>query len=77
MSSSMNSKTLTQVVSPSGILKCPTGIVGLDEITQGGLPRGRTDAVMRRRRLRKDFAGNGIPGTGRYRIRRTWRLSVF
>lgn len=28
-----------------GILKCPTGIRGLDEITQGGLPRGRTTLV--------------------------------
>src|SRR5664279_4611179 len=26
----------------SGIPKCPTGIHGLDEITSGGLPRGRT-----------------------------------
>jgi circadian clock protein KaiC len=25
----------------SGIAKCPTGIVGLDQITNGGLPRGR------------------------------------
>src|SRR5690349_19090786 len=24
-----------------GIPKCPTGIAGLDEITHGGLPRGR------------------------------------
>jgi len=26
---------------PGGIAKCPTGIVGLDQITNGGLPRGR------------------------------------
>jgi circadian clock protein KaiB len=26
---------------PAGIAKCPTGIRGLDDITQGGLPRGR------------------------------------
>src|SRR3954454_23937311 len=25
--------------------KCPTGITGLDEITQGGLPRGRATLV--------------------------------
>jgi circadian clock protein KaiC len=30
---------------PKGILKCPTGIRGLDEITDGGLPRGRTTLV--------------------------------
>src|SRR5512134_2043392 len=29
----------------SGIQKCPTGIVGLDEITGGGLPRGRPTLV--------------------------------
>src|SRR5271165_251965 len=28
-----------------GIQKCPTGIRGLDEITLGGLPRGRTTLV--------------------------------
>ena len=27
------------------LLKCPTGIDGLDEITEGGLPRGRTTLV--------------------------------
>jgi circadian clock protein KaiC len=36
-------KTLTQ---PRAILeKCPTGIAGLDEITYGGLPRGRPTLV--------------------------------
>jgi circadian clock protein KaiC len=29
----------------TGIAKCPTGIRGLDEITQGGLPRGRPTLV--------------------------------
>lgn len=29
------------IVKPKGISKCPTGIRGLDEITAGGLPRGR------------------------------------
>ena len=33
-----------QAVAP-GLLKCPTGIQGLDEITGGGLPRGRTSLV--------------------------------
>src|SRR5215471_5074308 len=28
-----------------GLTKCPTGIEGLDEITQGGLPRGRPTLV--------------------------------
>jgi circadian clock protein KaiC len=31
--------------SRSGIAKCPTGIVGLDQITNGGLPRGRPALV--------------------------------
>ncbi|MBK7645109.1 MAG: circadian clock protein KaiC [Planctomycetes bacterium] len=30
---------------PAGISKCPTGIQGLDEITGGGLPRGRPTLV--------------------------------
>jgi circadian clock protein KaiC len=30
---------------PAGIEKCPTGIQGLDEITGGGLPRGRPTLV--------------------------------
>ncbi len=30
---------------PQGIRKCPTGIRGLDEITEGGLPRGRATLV--------------------------------
>ena len=30
---------------PAGIAKCPTGIRGLDDITQGGLPRGRPTLV--------------------------------
>jgi circadian clock protein KaiC len=30
---------------PQGIEKCPTGIGGLDEITEGGLPRGRPTLV--------------------------------
>ncbi len=31
--------------SPAGLAKCPTGIRGLDEITVGGLPRGRPTLV--------------------------------
>src|SRR5271155_3408774 len=30
---------------PASLLKCPTGIHGLDEITLGGLPRGRPTLV--------------------------------
>ena len=30
---------------PDGLPKCPTGIRGLDEITFGGLPRGRPTLV--------------------------------
>jgi circadian clock protein KaiC len=30
---------------PVGLSKCPTGIQGLDEITEGGFPRGRPTLV--------------------------------
>ena len=40
--SKVNKKT---AASQRGIEKCPTGIAGLDEITQGGLPRGRPALV--------------------------------
>ena len=34
-------------ISAAGLLpKCPTGIQGLDEITGGGLPRGRPTLVL-------------------------------
>jgi len=39
--------------SPVGLQKCPTGIHGLDEITLGGLPRGRCTLVF------------GSPGCGK------------
>ncbi len=32
--------------SPAGLEKCPTGIPGLDQITNGGLPKGRTTLVF-------------------------------
>ena len=33
------------VIRPAGLLKAATGIAGLDEVTDGGLPRGRTTLV--------------------------------
>ena len=30
---------------PSGLRKVPTGIQGLDEITEGGLPKGRVSLI--------------------------------
>ena len=38
-------KTQSTKRSLRGIRKCPTGIQGLDEILEGGLPRGRTSLV--------------------------------
>src|SRR5690349_24812236 len=35
----------TTVTQSSGLSKCPTGLQGLDEITGGGLPRGRPTLV--------------------------------
>lgn len=42
---SLRSKTKKAEVPPAGLEKCPTGIQGLDEITFGGLPRGRPTLV--------------------------------
>ncbi len=49
--------------------KCPTGIQGLDEITGGGLPRGRPTLVCGARRLRQDPAGHGVCGAGGHHLR--------
>src|SRR5579885_2574446 len=35
----------TQIPERETIPKCPTGIAGLDEVTEGGLPRGRPTLV--------------------------------
>jgi circadian clock protein KaiC len=37
----MDLKTSKTAMRPGGLPKCPTGIHGLDQITFGGLPRGR------------------------------------
>src|SRR5450631_1637525 len=41
------SKTLKQTKSAAlpRLIKCPTGIKGFDEITEGGLPRNRTTLI--------------------------------
>jgi circadian clock protein KaiC len=44
MSSSQSKASQTEIV-PGSLSKCPTGIQGLDEITLGGLPRGRPTLV--------------------------------
>ncbi|BBI99092.1 circadian clock protein KaiC [Ferrigenium kumadai] len=41
----MRKKTQTVAAASAGLLKCPTGIPGLDQITNGGLPQGRTTLV--------------------------------
>src|SRR5215213_6818213 len=41
----MSKSSQSSTSHPTGILKCPTGIGGLDEITSGGLPRGRPTLV--------------------------------
>ena len=38
-------RSLSNRLSPKQLDKCPTGISGLDEITEGGLPRGRPTLV--------------------------------
>src|ERR1700674_3103369 len=44
MQSTKTKPKKTEVL-PAGLSKCPTGIHGLDEITLGGLPRGRPTLV--------------------------------
>jgi circadian clock protein KaiC len=41
----MSAAVVLQGPAPKVLLKCPTGIQGLDEITGGGLPRGRPTLV--------------------------------
>ncbi len=41
----MTNRPVVRVGSPPGIPKCPTGILGLDEVTEGGIPRGRPTLV--------------------------------
>jgi circadian clock protein KaiC len=41
----MAKKRSASISPPPGLAKCPTGIQGLDEITGGGLPRGRPTLV--------------------------------
>jgi hypothetical protein len=41
----MNKAILPSTLPTTGLSKCPTGIQGLDEITGGGLPRGRPTLV--------------------------------
>ena len=38
-------RSVPDVAAPPGVLKAPTGITGLDEVTDGGLPRSRTTLV--------------------------------
>src|SRR5690242_658798 len=38
-------KVKKENLSLNGISKCPTGILGLDEVTFGGLPRGRATLI--------------------------------
>ena len=42
---SQRSRASRSTASTTGLLKCPTGIHGLDEVTFGGIPRGRTTLV--------------------------------
>src|ERR1700733_5362091 len=44
-SSPTKTKSRKIEILPAGLPKCPTGIHGLDEITLGGLPRGRPTLV--------------------------------
>ena len=59
------------------LLKSPTGIAGLDEITGGGLPTGRPDAGRRRAGVGQDAARRHVPGERRHAVRRAGRPDEF
>ena len=54
--------------------KSPTGIRGLDEVTQGGLPEGRPTLAVRLGRLRQDPVRHDLSLQRRGRIQRARRL---
>ena len=54
--------------------KSPSGIRGLDEITNGGLPAWKADADLRPCRLRQDPSGHGVSRSWGPRIRRERRV---
>ena len=54
--------------------KAPTGIDGLDEITGGGLPRGRPTLVCGGAGCGKTLLGDGVPGARRDAVRRARRV---
>ena len=47
------------------LAKTLTGIQGLDEITRGGLPKGRPTLVCGGPGIRQDAAGHHLPGERR------------
>lgn len=60
---------ITMIALPVQHLQLPkalTGITGLDEITEGGLPKGRPTLVAGGGRLRQDLAEFGVSGERRY-----------
>ena len=54
--------------------KTPTGIEGLDEITNGGLPTGRPTLICGGTGLWKNIVFNGVSGGRRYAV---WRTGCF
>src|SRR6478735_3936222 len=52
-SATFDGMALTQLVSPAAVEKTPSGIAGFDQITGGGLPKGRSTLVC------------GGPGSGK------------
>ena len=57
----------------SGLPKAPTGVRGLDEMTGGGVPRGRPTLVCGGR-VRQDDARHRVPRARRDAVRRARRL---
>lgn len=63
----MPGKPRTEVTLPV-LEKVLTGIQGLDEITGGGLPKGRPTLVYGAGRLGQDSNGPGVLGTRRFTV---------
>ena len=58
----------------TSLAKAPTGIQGLDEVTGGGLPKGRVSLVCGKAGCGKSLLAMEFLVHGAVRIRRAWRM---
>ena len=57
-----------------GLLKTPTGISGLDEVTGGGLPKGRSTLLCGPAGCGKTLIAMEFLVRGHHRVQRVWRV---